>query len=325
MVPPMMPLDAPSPLRPLQQSALYHAALTQIGVAAVIAPFAGGRAVVMARHWPGLGRVALLSRPMIRAPSIGPGAGLGPSLGAQVVIVNADTPGDGAALWRAGFIRLAAPKQIAALSLAGGAADWLARMHGKWRNRLRHAQRHVALGTLTITQNTLPPDPRHWLFYKDADQQGLRGYRNLPPGLITAMAAQDSNALCLYTAREHRRAVAAMLFARDGCTASYLIGWTDDTGRRLSAHNLILWQAMTDFSAQGVVWVDLGLCDSRAAPGLARFKLGCGAALRPLGGTWVMARYAAPLHRLLHRLRAIPPPRATIAHGPAAPPEFPAR
>lgn len=311
------PALAPHPL-PLQQSPLYHAALSRIGVDAARHDLPGGAALVVRRRLPALGKVALLSR---AALGDGPtGRGLRHALGARVLIVNAETPGCAAGLHRAGFLRLAAPQMIARVALAGTEDDWLSRMDGKWRNRLRHAQR----GGLVIAQGPLPPDPQHWLLHKDAAQQAARGYRNLPPALILAMA-QSPGALHLVSARHGGRCVAAMLFAHHGSTASYLIGWSDAQGRKLSAHNLILWEAMGDLARRGAGWIDLGLCDQRAAPGLARFKLGCGAVARDLGGTWGDVGLFAPLHAGLRGLRASLPRRATDAPAPAAPPGFPAR
>lgn len=309
------------PLLPLQQSRLYQAALTRIGADACLQPFAGRRAVVLWRAVPGLGRVALLSR-----PALDPARDLTDArrdLGAQVLIVNADTSRDSGRdaghdadhLHRAGFVRLAPPRAIAVLSLAGSCEDWLARMDGKWRNRLRHAHRRG----LSVTHKPLPPDPRHWLFFKDADQQAARGYRALPPALSAAMAGHDPQALRLVSARQDGQTIAAMLFACHGGTASYLVGWTSDAGRAQSAHNLILWQAMGDLAALGIGWIDLGLCDARTTPGLARFKLESGARLRLLGGTWGAAAITAPLHAILRSLRATPPPPATGAPGPVAP------
>jgi hypothetical protein len=306
--------DAPAPL-PLQQSPLYHTALTRIGADVVRHDLPCGAALVVRRRLPGLGRVALVSRAALGDGSVG--RGLRHALGARVLIVNAETPGCAAGLHRAGFLRLATPQSIARLSLAGSGDDWLSRMEGKWRNRLRHAQR----GGLDLAQAPLPPDPQHWLLHKDAAQQAARGYRNLPPALIVAMA-KTPGALCLITARHGGRCVAAMLFAHHGSTASYLIGWSHAQGRKLSAHNLSLWQAMGDLAGRGARWIDLGLCDRRAAPGLARFKLGSGAVARDLGGTWADVGPLAPLHA---GLRATRPWRATNAPAPAAPPGFPAR
>jgi len=291
---------SPRTLQPLQQSPLYRAALARIGVQAAWHDLPGGSALVLGRDLPVVGRVALISRP----PAL-PGTGLGNlrrALGARALIVNAETPQDGAALARAGFVRLARPMRIAELSLDGTGADWLARMDGKWRNRLRHGMRQG----LAIRETALPPDPRHWLVHRDAEQQAARGYRGLPPALITALAAEASGAMRLFTARSGDRTVAAMLFALHGGTASYLIGWSDPAGRMASAHNRLLWEAMGSLAAQGAQAIDLGICDSASAPGLARFKQGSGAGVRPLGGTWGAAAITGPIHALLRRVRGLP-------------------
>ncbi|WP_439138002.1 GNAT family N-acetyltransferase [Roseicyclus sp.] len=308
---------------PLQQSQLYHDALRRIGADAQRFCTKGGEALVLRRSLGPLGKVALSSCANLRG--IDAACGMGADLGAAWLVVNAGRPCEGLALYRAGYIPLAAPRKQAVLSLAGGSADWLGRMHGKWRNRLRRAQRD-AMRTiparmegrdLTIRVSAMPPDPAHWILRADAAQQRDRGYRGLPPQLIAAMAATPG-ALHLYTARIGGKVIAAMLFARHGTGASYLIGWSDHQGRKFSAHNLLMWRAMGDLAAMGVSAIDLGLCDTAANAGLARFKLGAGATLEVSGGTWLYARPLAPLHGLLRRLRATPPPHATTVHGPAA-------
>lgn len=277
---------------PLQQSQLYASALTRLGACPLWHDLTGGPVLALARRMPVLGRVALVSRPGPDLPD-----DLRRALGAQALIVNAASPAQGAALARAGFLRLAGGRTTAGLSLHGTPDDWRARMDGKWRNRLRHAERQG----LDLRAVRMPPDPNHWLFHKEATQQAAQGYRNLPPALIAAMAAEPG-ALTLFTARAEGRIVAAMLFARHGNGASYLIGWSDAAGRAASAHNLLLWRAMCDLRAAGVRAIDLGSCDSRT-PGLARFKLGSGAHLTILGGTWIETGVLAPLHAVLRILR----------------------
>ncbi len=281
-----------APPCPLQQSRLYHQALTRLGASPVWHDLPGGPLLAVMRRFPGRGRVALISRPGHALPR-----NLRHSLGVQALIVNAETPEQGAALAQAGFLRLAGGRTIADLSLDGTPADWLARMDGKWRNRLRHAERQG----LAVTVAPLPPDPNHWVLHREAEQQAARGYRNLPKALMTAMAAEPG-ALTLFTARASGRIIAAMLFARHGTGASYLIGWSDAAGRAASAHNLLLWRAMADLREGGVRAIDLGTCDSHAL-GLARFKLGSGAQARTLGGTWAETGALAPLHATLRALR----------------------
>lgn len=292
MIPPM-PDIAPCPL---QQSPLYADALARIGASTLWHDLPGGPVLALTRRRRIVGTVALISRPGSVLPQ-----GMRRALGARALVVNADTPAQGTALLQAGFLRLAAPRTLAQLPLDGTPQDWLARMDGKWRNRLRHAERQG----LDLRVAPMPPDRNHWLFHREAAQQVAQGYRNLPPALIAAMAGAAPTAVTLFTARASGRIVAAMLFARHGGTASYLIGWSDVAGRAASAHNLLLWAAMTDLRAAGVRVIDLGACDRRHSPGLARFKLGCGAQLHPLGGTWAQIGALVPLHAGLCAAHAI--------------------
>lgn len=308
----------PPPSGALQQSPLYHAALRRMGVDAYRVPLSGPDVWMVRRRFPLLGAVGLLSR----AP-LGAAADLGRlrrDLGLDALIVNAATPADGAALDRAGFWRLAAPRGVVMLPLTGGPAGWLGRMDGKWRNRLRHAQRQP----LSITVEDFAPDAAHWLLRADSDQQRARGYRNLSPTLIAAMAATPG-AMTLVAARTDDAPIAAMLFARHGPTASYLVGWSNAQGRAMSAHNVILWQAMGHLAGRGVAVIDLGVYTPGRGAGLVRFKTGAGGQWHALGGTWLDARLSAPLHARKRRLRATPPPPAAAAPAPGARPGFPTR
>ena len=81
-------------------------------------------------------------------------------------------------------------------------------------------------------------------------------------------------------------AVAAMLFLRHGRLASYYIGWADEAGRKLNAHNRLLWQAMVALRQQGVTDLDLGGINTHDLPGISRFKLGTGGRVLTLAGTY---------------------------------------
>jgi len=106
----------------------------------------------------------------------------------------------------------------------------------------------------------------------------------------------------LFTAFDGRDPVAQMLFLRHGGGATYHIGHTTGRGRALSAHNLLLWNAMCWLAAKGHRRLDLGLISTDKAAGLARFKLATGATARALGGTWL---WWPPLGRALRPLAAL--------------------
>lgn len=179
-----------------------------------------------------------------------------------------------------GLLPLVSPVHMAELSL-GPASEMRRAMHGKWRNRLRAAER----AGLEVTARAPTPADLTTLLHREAAQQRKNCYRNLPPGFIAAWAKSGSTHIRLFRARIKGEPVAEMLFLDHPPGATYTIGWTNAAGRTASAHNLLLWRAMIHFAAIGHQRLDLGSLDTVNAPGLARFKLGCGAQARALGAT----------------------------------------
>ena len=204
------------------------------------------------------------------------------------------------ALAAAGFHRIGAPRQVADLVLRSNAAEMARALAPKWRNRLRHGQ---AQG-LVLRRRAMPADPDNWLLRAEARQAARLWYQPLPPEMIAALAAARPGAAQLFTAYHMGQRVAAMLFLRHGRDATYQIGWTGEAGRKRSAGPVLMWQAMVDLQQMGVDRIDLGAADPDAAPGLARFKLGTGAELRTLGGTWLDTAWARRKGRRA-RMRAV--------------------
>jgi lipid II:glycine glycyltransferase (peptidoglycan interpeptide bridge formation enzyme) len=78
-----------------------------------------------------------------------------------------------------------------------------------------------------------------------------------------------------------------MLYLIHGTAATYHVGWSGEEGRRLGAHNLLLWEAMSRLAAHGVRRLDLGGVNTQSSAGVARFKLGAGGEVVTLAGTWL--------------------------------------
>ncbi|KPA21950.1 FemAB family protein [Shimia sp. SK013] len=196
----------------------------------------------------------------------------------NLLVVTPDDP----APWLAnlGAVAVMSPSHVAHVDLSG---DLEAQMHQKWRNRLRAAERQ----NLRITRQNLPVKPDNWILRHDGDQQKARRYKTWTDALTLAYAKANRGNAKLFTAFDGKTEVAAMLFLRHGDCATYHIGHTTDQGRATNAHNLLLWEAMTWLASKGVTHLELGQVDTETSPGLARFKLGVGARVRPLGGTWL--------------------------------------
>lgn len=179
----------------------------------------------------------------------------------------------------AGLVPLVTPVCTAEIALLREPAAMRRRMHQKWRNRLVRAER----SGLNVAVTAPSGADLDWLMQRDRAQGRARGYRGLPPAFLAAWAANGAAPMRLFTARLRGEVVAAMLFLDHAPGATYQIGWSGEAGRGACAHHLILWRAMRHFAGNGRRRLDLGPLDTVTAPGLARFKLGSGAAPRWLG------------------------------------------
>jgi hypothetical protein len=180
-----------------------------------------------------------------------------------------------------GLVPLIAPRTEAILDLSPDLPSLRARLHGKWRNRLVRAE------TSGLSVSSCRPgfDDLHPLIAHEAEQRQTRRYGGPPPAFLRAWTEAAPDQALLVQATDRMGPVAAMLFLTHGRAATYQLGWTSERGRRASAHNALLWSAVTQLHASGIATLNLGAIDTARTPGLARFKLGTGAVARALGPT----------------------------------------
>nr|MDA3857494.1 GNAT family N-acetyltransferase [Roseovarius sp.] len=208
--------------------------------------------------------------------------------GGGLWIGSADSDSAAAEFAPHGFRPLIAPQSVAQLDLRASIKQRLAAQHGKWRNRLRHAQGEG----LVVSEREFDPARDAAFLRREAAQRRTRRYRALPLGFCVAFGRQNPGAARIWSAYKAGELAAQMLILHHGTTATYHIGWSGALGRKTSAHNLLLWEAQNWLATRGVVRLDLGPIEAAGAPGLARFKLGSGAALCALGPT--MIRFPRP-------------------------------
>lgn len=184
-------------------------------------------------------------------------------------------------LRRARLSRVMTSYSTAILDLTPPEADLRAAQHQKWRNRLNTAER----SGLQVGRADRHARLYHWLLEAEVAQQKKRRYSALSPALVPAWQS-DGGGLRVLTASQRGEIVAAMLFLIHGARATYHIGWSNADGKRLNAHNLLLWRAVRKLKASGVAELDLGGLNTEDMAGIARFKLGSGAEVKTLCGTW---------------------------------------
>lgn len=282
----------PGQAAPMQQHPRYGRALSLLGADVrrlAIAGEAGemlGRAQIATRRFGPLALSMIGRGPLWHGPQAGGqqraalrqiARGVGP-------LIAIPGAAEGVVPRGPGLIALMTPAHHAVLDLCPGPAILRAGLGGKWRNRLVRAE---AEGVRITRARDFG-----WLLAAGAAQARARGYRSLPARFTKAWAAAgeggaagDDGGCRLYEAHAGGARIAAMLFLVHRPWASYHIGWSGEAGRRRNAHGLILWRAITDLAAEGLAALDLGSVDTEAAPGLARFKIGTGARVAPIGPT----------------------------------------
>lgn len=182
----------------------------------------------------------------------------------------------GSAVRMVGFRPRSAPQWRSAwLDLARDPGDLRKGLAGKWRNMLVNAEK--AGLAVEIMEG---PDGVQWLLPHYRAMMENKGFSATPPDLLAALArhARPDEMLTLVARDGDGSAVSAVLLARHGLAATYLVGWNSDAGRRSRANYLLLWQALRRLQDLGCHWFDLGGVDDGATPGVASFKRGLGGA-----------------------------------------------
>lgn len=156
--------------------------------------------------------------------------------------------------------------------------------HGKWRNRLVAAEK----SDLKAEINSAKLAQYRWLLETEEGQRAARGYRATPadmvPSFVDASGKRDS--VLIMRADKGREKSAAMMFLVHGARATYHMGWSNETGRKLGAHNLLLWNALPELRSRGVRELDLGGLNTTTGAGIARFKIGTGGRVITFAGTY---------------------------------------
>lgn len=258
--------------RPLQQHPRFAAALQDLGSPVAAASLPGGGALYMVQRF----GLRFATRGPVWETLPPPDERRRALRVSGVHLLNAEQADT--TIRQAGFRQTHTGAWVAELRLDDSTPE---RLHPKWRATWRKAT--------TCTLHIAPWSAKHhgWLLDTDLAQQRKAGYRALPHALIPAFAATAPDAVMVHTAYLHDTPVAAMLFLLHPPVVTYHLGWTSDAGRKAGAHHQILMNAAKGFAAQGFHRLDLGSVDTQNSPGLARFKIGTGANIRQLGGTWI--------------------------------------
>jgi hypothetical protein len=137
------------------------------------------------------------------------------------------------------------------------------------RRNIRAAR---AAGYEICQSNSAEDFARVWpLFQSLSERRGIHFDRPLSGWMDMVQQGGQHGCVRLYTARHGGKTVQAIVTARDGVSAEYVLGALDldAMGDNVSPACLLQWQAMRDAVAQGCRWYDLG---PRTSSAIYQFK-----------------------------------------------------
>lgn len=271
------PTPDPNLALPLQQHPAYAAALGRAAEAIVVRDANGPVAYALIMRGPLGARVTLRGPIWLR--SLCQAERVRAIRTLRLRMMEAEAPD--CALPHAGFRQIVTPAHIAEWDLTVASDARAKAMSGKWRN----AWRQACSAPIKIEQRPFHGDADHPIFALTAAHAKAQGYRPVPATVAVGLAQLALKASRLFTALHQRQPIAHILMVQLGPVVTYQIGWSGPEGRRFNAHHRLLSEAAAYYAERGCRYMDLGRVDTEAAPGLARFKIGTGAAVRPLGGS----------------------------------------
>ena len=147
-------------------------------------------------------------------------------------------------------------------------------LKGKWRNMLRKAQK----SNISVVKKELNSSSVEELVSQYTDFKEKKGFSGLSKKLLREICLKngdDWHTIVLESFdRETSRSLGFLVSVRHGDTSTYLIGFTNEQGRRTNANYLMLWASINDAKAAGCSWFDLGGITDNTLPGIAQFKNG---------------------------------------------------
>jgi lipid II:glycine glycyltransferase (peptidoglycan interpeptide bridge formation enzyme)/dTDP-4-amino-4,6-dideoxygalactose transaminase len=194
-----------------------------------------------------------------------------------------------------GFIpRKLNPWASGLISLNHTEQELLMNLNGKWRNTLKkglkydlniriESENHININSLLEKYNKLKQHNKFDgltdnFIHKLSSKRGEHWLFNL----FTAFEIHDVNLI---------NPIGILVSVKSGDTTIYLIGTTDDLGRKLQANSVLLWSAILKAKSDGSKYFDIGGLNKDTPKGIAEFKSGLNSEKYELIGEWIWQKY----------------------------------
>lgn len=189
-----------------------------------------------------------------------------------------------------GMIKLSIPPYASGLLSLDVEKDiLLMNLKGKWRNCLRKGYKlGVIVARITGESHELKSLIANYKILQDNNK-----FSGVSDSLISSLSKESGYRweFNLFIAKENSKSesedsIGMLVCIRHGDTATYLIGETNDIGRKKQANYVLLWEAILYSKDSGARWFDIGGLDTTTTKGISHFKKGINSDLYNLTGEW---------------------------------------
>ncbi|EMN32598.1 FemAB domain protein [Leptospira interrogans serovar Pyrogenes str. L0374] len=144
-------------------------------------------------------------------------------------------------------------------------------LDSKWRNMLTNSEKNEL--TLEIGSNDFL---FYWMLDKYDELTSNKNFSGISKSMLLQIKnnQNEKDTFLILRAVYRNEAVAGICIAIHGSSATYLIGWNGELGRKLRANHFLLWNSIIQLKQMGYLSFDLGGIDQEKTPGITEFKLG---------------------------------------------------
>jgi hypothetical protein len=160
-------------------------------------------------------------------------------------------------------------------------------LHSKWRNQMRKGEKlGVRVDELNVNNENVLNLITHYL-----DHQKDRGYKGISEKLIFLMSKQNQSNWSFkifgaYHPLLSEKYIGHLLVISSGDTCTYVIGTTNEVGRKMQANSVLIWHAIKTAKCSGNSFFDVGGLNSDTPHGVSEFKNGLNPVPYTLIGEW---------------------------------------
>lgn len=140
-------------------------------------------------------------------------------------------------------------------------------LKSKWRNQLKMAEKYQQNITEIVDgfDNIL-------VIYRNFMKE--KKFTGIPIEYLSMLNKTCPNKLKVYGDYYEKELVAFDIVYIHGNTATYLVGWENDVGRKIYSNNYLIFNLLLKLKENNVTFFDLGGLGVISAPSIAKFKLG---------------------------------------------------